>query len=122
MILHLIMYEKTGYAFFAYLLPPGTNIAMLLPLRSILPWCFITISESLLLLFMYSIASSMMTLTKSSKPIKVPVNSLLDCSMIHTDWLMVLSIISKGNRTLVELILFVILVYTALVTFFFKHN
>ena len=80
-------------------LPPGTRMAMLLPLKSILPWCCMTF---LLLVsssgsISHSTASSSMTLTKSSKPTSVPSNSRFDCSTISTLWLIVLSMTSKGK-------------------------
>ncbi|EDZ72523.1 hypothetical protein AWRI1631_52140 [Saccharomyces cerevisiae AWRI1631] len=74
-------------------------MAILLPLKSILPWCCITFSFLLSSSgsISHSTASSSITLTKSSKPTNVPSNSRFDCSTINTFWLIVLSMTSKGK-------------------------
>lgn len=77
---------------YSYGFPPGTKRAMLLPLSSILPPCLLISSP-----WSHSTTSSRTTFTKSSNPIKVPVNSLWEVSIIQIDWLTVLSIISSGK-------------------------
>lgn len=77
---------------YSYGFPPGTKRAMLLPLSNILPPCLLISSP-----WSHSTTSSRTTFTKSSNPIKVPVNSLWEVSIIQIDWLTVLSIISSGK-------------------------